>query len=137
MKNPKIHTLVISVFLAIFGISFPAQAQIIESEWNTTDETETLKKFPKDLQDVLTPKILVSPNPTSDNQVSVWYNQLKEVSKIIIYDAAGKLYHTANVGSQKESKGVHRVPVSRFSSGVYIVKLKSGIYESVAKFVIR
>lgn len=130
-------------FFAVFTLSTGAlQAQTIEEgDYTHTshydEDEEDTESFPDALKDSLLPKIMVSPNPVGADQVKIWYHQLKGTSLLHVYDNSGRLLQVREIKPDRQGKGVLTLNRSQLAPGLYIAKLKSGIYESVAKFLVQ
>ncbi|MDX2285643.1 MAG: T9SS type A sorting domain-containing protein [Bacteroidia bacterium] len=150
MNKARFTRTVFSALLAL-GIALPAAAQT-----DTTARSNTNVPPPTNLPVMVftthfikgplmayqgnaaaAPRIAATPNPATGSNVKIYYSQVSQPSDLQVYDAAGKLCHSARVGASQESEGVYSLDVNSFAPGVYIVKLTSGLYTAAQKVLIR
>jgi hypothetical protein len=139
--------------LMILGLALPAAAQT-----DTTATTDSNPKVPPPTNlpvmvftthfikgplmayqgnAAAAPRLAATPNPATGSNVKIYYSQVSQPSDLQVYDASGKLCHSARVGASQESEGVYSLDVNSFAPGVYIVKLTSGLYTAAQKVLIR
>lgn len=119
-------------------LALPTFAQSTEDvDWVFSEYDDGTSALPDGLAEVTTPTVKVSPNPISNQVMQIWYNQVREVSEIAVYNTLGQLFHAFRVGGEKAEFGKKELATNTLAPGIYFVKLKSGAYESVEKIVIR
>jgi hypothetical protein len=69
--------------------------------------------------------------------MSILYTQLVGPSEVSIIDLGGKVHMKAAVGRNAETEGAFDVNTSGLSPGIYMIRLTSGIYQSISKIMIR
>lgn len=135
MKKLNVYLPVVVFFAMLIGFAPVVNAQIVEDEW-LYNEWE-LDELPATLQDAETPEIAVAPNPSVGEYLTVFYNRVTEASDIMVYNTLGNLVFRTQVGSDRDIYGSHQFNTANLTAGLYIVKLKSGVYESIAKVLIQ
>lgn len=129
-------TLSAFVFVLLMAGFAPAvNAQVIEDDWlyNEWD----LDELPGKLENAETPAIAVAPNPSIGEYLTVFYNRVTEASEIMVYSTVGQLIYTARVGTDRDTYGSRQFSTANLAAGLYIIKLKSGLYESIEKVLIQ
>lgn len=131
------------IFTAAFLFSLILMASVNVSMAQSVEDEEYmfteyyLDELPKSLEQGTQPDIVAAPNPSTDNILKVWYNRISQASELSVYDAAGKLFHSATIGNSRDTKGLYQVPVSNLSPGMYLVTLRSGAHQVVKKVIIK
>jgi hypothetical protein len=134
MKNLYTRIAAFSFLVLFFAVS--AQAQMEHPP--LFDETYTeLDAFPEALKNQQLPSIMATPNPATGEIVKVWYTQLSETSEVAIFDLSGKRYRHAMVGSATHPNGAVSFNITDLTSGIYLVRLRSGVHVSTAKIVVQ
>ncbi|MEM8898175.1 MAG: T9SS type A sorting domain-containing protein, partial [Bacteroidota bacterium] len=92
--------------------------------------------LPASVRDAQKP-VLTATNPNVDGLLKVWYNQVQQVSDLMLTDINGRLYHREKIGTDKRVFGQRVLDVSGLSQGIYIVQLRSGKTTSYRKVYIQ
>lgn len=134
-------------FVAAFFVAFTpntSYAQVVEegefvyTPYDDVDDIYDDKKTETGkLHNANLPQLTASPNPSYGDIMKIWYSRLTGSSKISVYDSNGRLYHTSNVGSSRETQGVLNLSVSDLAAGLYIIQLSDGVNNVIRKVIIR
>ncbi|MDX2248171.1 MAG: T9SS type A sorting domain-containing protein [Bacteroidia bacterium] len=143
MKTSSI--LLSALFAAFFMVFAPKTsiAQVIEegefvyTPYDDVDDIDNEDTENSKLKNANQPLLTASPNPSYGDVLKIWYSRLTGSSKISVYDANGKLYHTTHVGSSRESQGVVNFSIANLAAGLYIIQLSDGINNVIQKVIIR
>lgn len=80
-------------------------------------------------------KAKVFPNPSSDGKFSLaYYNEKSKTSSIQICDLLGNIIY-AKINNENDNEITESIDLNNFSSGIYILTLRSDIYKSTFKIV--
>ncbi|MEL6195017.1 MAG: T9SS type A sorting domain-containing protein [Bacteroidota bacterium] len=132
----------IPVFVLVFSLFIvTANAQVVEGHGRADDgwseyEEDNLDVLPQSLRNAEKP-VLTATNPNVDGLLKVWYNQVQQVSDLMLTDINGRLYHREKIGTDKRVFGQRVLDVSGLSQGIYIVQLRSGKTTSYRKVYIQ
>ena len=135
MKKLNLYLSAFVIALLIVGFAPSANAQVVEDDWMYN--VWKLDELPASLQHAETPAIAVAPNPTIGESLTVFYNRVTQASQIMVYNTVGSLIFTAQVGDDRDAHGTRQFNTANLAAGLYIVKLKSGLYESIEKVLIQ
>ncbi len=135
MKKLNLYLPAVVIAFLMIGFAPLANAQVVEDDWmyNVWD----LDELPASLQDADKPEIAVAPNPTIGEYLTVFYNRVTEASEIMVYNTVGNLIFASQVGTDRDAYGSRQFNTANLAAGLYIVKLKSGLYESIEKVLIQ
>ena len=103
---------------------------------NANNPQTVVDRMPGELLNAVKPAVAVAPNPSVDEVMMVWYNQIVGTSKVEVLNLRGQVQAVAMVGEDSKRAGRVQFDVSAYGSGVYFVRLTSGIYTSVKKIVV-
>ena len=133
-------------FIAVFSLAFvlfitSASAQVVEGHgraddgWSEYDE-DNLDVLPQSLRNAQKP-VLTATNPNVNGLLKVWYNQVQQVSYLMLTDINGRHFHSERIGTDKKVFGQRVLDVSGLAKGIYIVHLRSGKTTSYRKVYIQ
>jgi hypothetical protein len=135
MKKINFHLTAFVFALLIAGFAPVVNAQVVEDDWMYNEWD--LDELPSSLKSAETPEIAVAPNPSVGEYLTVFYNRVTEASEIMVYSTLGSLIYVAKVGDERDTFGSHQFSTANLATGLYIVKLKSGLYESIQKVLVQ
>ncbi|MEZ4775824.1 MAG: T9SS type A sorting domain-containing protein [Bacteroidia bacterium] len=144
MKTSSILAFVLIATLFVIITPSTSIAQVVEegefvyTPYDDVDDIYNDKKTETGkLQNANLPQLTASPNPSYGDIMKIWYSRLTGSSKISVYDASGKLFHTSTVGSNRETQGVVNFSISNLAAGLYIIQLSDGVNNVIRKVIIR
>lgn len=139
----RTSTFIFSVILAAFFLSFTPLTSVAQS----VEEEEFMYTIydDEDIEDIESikvkagnqPVLLATPNPSYGDILKIWYGKLIGATEINVYDSNGRLYHSAKVGTDRETQGVINLDAKQFAAGMYIVQLTDGIHRVFKKVIVR
>lgn len=139
----KLTQTFIPAFLLVFGLFVSsATAQVVEGHgraddgWSEYEDGENLDILPESVRNAQKP-VLTATNPNVNGLLKVWYNQVQQVSDLMLTDLNGRLYHRERIGTDKRVFGQRVLDVSGLAKGIYIVQLRSGKTTSYRKVYIQ
>ena len=130
-------------FIALFVMTFTLFTSTVSAQhgrqddgWAEYEDGNWVDALPEDFRNANRP-VLSATNPNVNGVLKVWYNQVQQVSDLVLTDVNGRLYHSEKIGTDNRIFGERTLDVSNLSRGIYIVYLRSGETTSYRKVYIQ